>query len=429
MSSLPWLSCTAVAGAFRSLMGIELSRLDGQGMQAEPGQPLPFPTDRLDELKAIEVAGPIPMLPGDPGRVYVPRPCDAVLVEKNARQIVSAVRPLASEAEFHSGYLSAIEDGTLTSDMRPAVSPVDTLPLKLNALPDWWPLNEVGDWLIGGGCHERAEEYFDARRYLHAPIRDHRTHAKIDAVRGAAEDSMLFRTTGLILDSWNVYRVKKKAQSQRMELLLRVRIPKSLLSGLAELTDQSPLDRLFPCHLPLGGENRLIEWDRIEIPHSRLAMPANILQTLQDFDRDGNGNDEGIRMTLVSPAWFSAGWHPGWLKRTRDGLVGSPPNAHGVNLKLVSATCGRWEPLSGWSFEHGRPKALRRLAPAGSTYFFTVHSGNAAELARAWFESVSDAPSEKPGDAPAEHDGLGLALWGTWHSDGITTSAGACDAA
>jgi CRISPR-associated protein Cmr3 len=53
-----------------------------------------------------------------------------------------------------------------------------------------------------------------------------------------------------------------------------------------------------------------------------------------------------------------------------------------------------------------RPKAARRLAPAGSVYFFEARGATSA-LARLWLEPVSDLPQDR-------NDGFGLALWGVW---------------
>src|SRR5262249_39169019 len=75
---------------------------------------------------------------------------------------------------------------------------------------------------------------------------------------------------------------------------------------------------------------------------------------------------------------------------------------------------GRWKAVSGWSMlphpETGKPgpKAIRRMVPADSVYFFTAR-GSAASLAQRWLQSVSDGEQER-------RDGFGLAVWGAWHS-------------
>lgn len=88
-------------------------------------------------------------------------------------------------------------------------------------------------------------------------------------------------------------------------------------------------------------------------------------------------------------------------------LVGEVPGS-GLSVRLVSAVVGRWKPLSGWSYEKGRngPKALRRMVPAGSVYFFEVLKGGEG-IADLWLHSVCDCVQDG-------RDGFGLALWGFW---------------
>jgi CRISPR-associated protein Cmr3 len=92
-----------------------------------------------------------------------------------------------------------------------------------------------------------------------------------------------------------------------------------------------------------------------------------------------------------------------------------------LRLKLVSACTDRWKPISGWSLEKVSrgPKAIRRLVPAGSVYFFEVLSGDAGDLAKnLWLRSVSDEDQDR-------RDGFGLAVWGLWDfADEETTKSG-----
>ena len=124
--------------------------------------------------------------------------------------------------------------------------------------------------------------------------------------------------------------------------------------------------------------------------------------------------EEKMRMVLATPAIFSDGWKPGWLRvGQKSGAPDCWPN--GLKLKLVSACIDRWKPISGWSLEDGRhgskpgPKPIRRLVPAGSVYFFEIEGdGDATTLAKnLWLKSVCD-------DEQDRRDGFGLALWGIW---------------
>ena len=116
-------------------------------------------------------------------------------------------------------------------------------------------------------------------------------------------------------------------------------------------------------------------------------------------------------MVLTTPAIFSDGWKPRWLNGwPKDDAPGYWPK--GLKLKLVSACTDRWKPISGWSLENGcrGPKAIRRLVPAGSVYFFEVlgDAVDAGTLAKElWMRSVCDDDQDR-------RDGFGLAVWGLW---------------
>jgi CRISPR-associated protein Cmr3 len=103
-------------------------------------------------------------------------------------------------------------------------------------------------------------------------------------------------------------------------------------------------------------------------------------------------------MVLATPAIFKQCWKPD--------LQNGPLKDCGLNL--IGASLGRWKAVSGWSLAPPRgPKAIRRMVPAGSVYFFEVKQGDAEKLAVRWLESVSDDEQERC-------DGFGLAIWGTW---------------
>jgi CRISPR-associated protein Cmr3 len=121
--------------------------------------------------------------------------------------------------------------------------------------------------------------------------------------------------------------------------------------------------------------------------------------------RDALAKTTQVRLILATPAIFADAWKPGWLN---EQLEGTPPGCS-VKLKLVGVNNGRWKAVSGWSLAPPRgPKAIRRMVPAGSVYFFRVEKpGDAASLADLWLQPISD-------NDQARRDGFGLALWGTW---------------
>ena len=165
----------------------------------------------------------------------------------------------------------------------------------------------------------------------------------------------------------------------------------------------------------LGGERRLSTWNA-GVEQKGWTIPSKLLETLSKEPKP-----KRIRLVLATPAIFTQGWLPGWLKRSGEYLEGRPPGApENLRLRLVSACVDRWRPISGWSLEadsRGRrgPKAIRRLVPAGSVYFFKVEDGDAGKLAeKLWLEPVSDESQDRLDQD--RRDGFGLALWGVWNA-------------
>jgi CRISPR-associated protein Cmr3 len=166
---------------------------------------------------------------------------------------------------------------------------------------------------------------------------------------------------------------------------------------------------------PMGGENRLVHMRSEE---EMEASPWKCPEPLKNVFLQNDPTK--IRMVLATPAIFADGWRPGWLD---ESTLQGRPFAEFRMLKLVGVAIPRWQPVSGWALaahpgeSPGRrvipqdkpgPKALRRMAPRGSVYFFEKVDGTCAEIAHnGWLRSVSDHP-------PDRRDGFGLAVWGVW---------------
>jgi CRISPR-associated protein Cmr3 len=121
------------------------------------------------------------------------------------------------------------------------------------------------------------------------------------------------------------------------------------------------------------------------------------------------GKGSLVRLTLATPAIFANGWYPGWLEKITDtnGTLhyrGKLPGSDLV-LELVAAALERWQPYSGWSMEHGKMRAVRRMVPAGAVYWFRIVEETGEALAGMWMRPICD-------DEQDCRDGLGLALPG-----------------
>jgi len=365
MKSLDWPYPSVLTGTLRTMLG---NKKGGN-----------FDQDTVDALKRISISGPLPMWNG---RLYLPEPKDIVVKEEGEGRRSYAIRP----RKMSKGEGCDLPDSGLLPAMLPDSVEEEFKPAKIAPL---WSMEKMVEWLT---CVDRCA--FDAppdpkeitgegTGFLNLPEKDPRTHVMIKPGSGTAEEGMLFETIGL---DFSV-----KGQKEKLQIAAKVESNDDFWDMISQIDSFNTI----------GGERRLAHWKAYE-NQDGWNCPDKIVKELSGKTR--------IRMVLATPAIFSGGWLPGWLHGRGDSIEGHPPDApEGLNLRLVSACIDRWKPISGWNLEKGKvgPKAIRRLTPAGSVYFFEV-SGNAEMLAKnLWLKPVSD-------DEQDRHDGFGLALWGIW---------------
>ncbi|MFZ2471001.1 MAG: type III-B CRISPR module-associated protein Cmr3 [Methanothrix sp.] len=389
MRSLDWPYPSVLAGSLRTMLG----KMNGG-----------FSDEVVKELLEINTAGPLPM---KGKQLYLPIPKDILAKETDEKLIAIPLRP----AKLGAGEGCDLPKGGLLPTMLPEAIDEDFKPKKL---PAFWSMSKMIAWLTNpcgsnfalckyskinkediketGYEDGRKEECWkDDPDFLEAPEKDERVHTGINAKTGVAavEEGLLFMSVGLDLSS------TEKGSSIRMAARIEV-------DGIFEET----INKLDKIH-PFGGERRLARWARSGQVNG---------WTCDDGLKSLLSKSQKIRMVLSTPAIFSKGWLPGWLKDVNGYLEGTPPGASDdLKLRLISACVDRWKPISGWSAEAKSrgPKAIRRLVPAGSVYFFEVHHGSASELATSlWLRSVCD---DVHGDKDRNRkDGFGLAVWGIW---------------
>lgn len=137
--------------------------------------------------------------------------------------------------------------------------------------------------------------------------------------------------------------------------------------------------------LQLGGEGRAAWYEKIEprpLPSSPTPLPQR------------------FKVVLLTPAWFSEGWHPSDWSQFFTGSV-----------CLVAAVIPRYQSLGGAYVDdqHRRgafQKPMRRFVPAGSVFYFE-HEGNVAYKG----EPFTETPSNE-GDLG--RIGFGCVVIGRW---------------
>ncbi|MBJ6363925.1 type III-B CRISPR module-associated protein Cmr3 [Paenibacillus sp. GCM10012307] len=372
---------SVVAGTLRTLIGKQVS-----GPMTTSSI---FKTNKMDAIKKSVVRGPLYLL-GD--RIFFPFPQDLDVYESEEGAIQVSFRRPRQLTHSGQGFLGTDKEGRYSELLWPvAEASIRKLWTGKPAFvsSEWmnqWLLDELTpvDW------ERELEKWKEASRngnstsdshFLASFKREVRVHTAIDAKTYAAHDKKLFSTEMLILPDG-------------MSLLVEL---DDQVMALKEL--HQPISTLHS----LGGKRRLAHFSQ-DVQNDYWRYP--------DALQNGKLHSKTlyIRMVLVTPAYFSRGWLPKWLDENLETDDTFSPH---VKLRLCWACIPRSEPVSGWSYKEERPKAVRRMVPAGSVYFFKVESGNPEALVRElWLKSVSDINRRKV--AVDKEDGFGLAVWGTW---------------
>ncbi len=243
-------------------------------------------------------------------------------------------------------------------------------------LPAFWRWDEFETWLTAPA--DRPAVDLTALGVAALPI-ETRAHLAVQPGERVGMDGMFFQTSGLRFLQAGGSRLNPR------RFALSVGCQGARVGGR-----DLALERQIA---PLGGERRLARWSPASQEWPR--MPAAV--------REGILSTGRARLILLTPALFEKGALPGW-----NG--GAWPLAAQVTANIRAACVPRPAIVSGWDLAKGRPKATRRLAPAGSVYFLELQ-GSKDDLRQwceeTWLHCVSDGAQDR-------RDGFGLAALGIW---------------
>lgn len=334
------------------------------------------PKQDLDSLRRAAIRGPV--LAGMGGGLYVPRPRDVVALETPEKvRVLRRLMPLAppTGALFDESLDAA---GINVVGLRGAASG------KAGPIPSWWPWATFERWLSDPNTMDGTEVATGLAGAFFGLSAEGRSHVKLTET-WTAEDAMFFQVRG-----WRL----------RIEAKNGLGLSSDLALALAfDLDAESTSGRtLRPGVGPCGGKRRLAYWQ---------SAPSLRLPDLCRGVRDALAADVPsvrVRVVLLTPAVFAAGWRPGADPVHKQLLA---PRA-GVKPTLVAACVPRAETISGWDFAKGGPKATRRLVSSGSVYWIDLEG--AAQDRVTWAEevmmkNVSDTEQDR-------RDGFGLAAVG-----------------
>jgi CRISPR-associated protein Cmr3 len=331
-----------------------------------------FGPDVIQEIKRIRVRGPLlaelETTGEDVAEWLVPAPADALLLDLEPADPGRAMLKRLVPLELPSGAKTDLS--TIVLEEVALVGLPQRDPRKpCKAAPGFWRWTFFEKWLE---MPVDQEVTFAAMGH-DGPVPEVRMHVGIRPETQTADEERgaLFQTRGL--------EFARLAEPGKLKSARRL--------GLIVEADTTGLK---PGIAPLGGERRLVYWRS-----SRQAFP-----TLSPDLKQKILDQRHCRLILLTPACFLDGWKPRWLLDRREG----------VKPTLRAAAVKRPAVVSGWSFEHGKPKPTRRLAPAGTVYFLRLE-GKEAAIARwleaVWMQAVSDGEQDR-------RDGFGLAVLGAW---------------
>lgn len=250
--------------------------------------------------------------------------------------------------------------------------------------PRWWTEGDFINWLVGEPVAKVSREDHEV---LSLPDRD-QFHVRIDPASDTAFEGFLYSTR--VCESL----VRQRERRAWMEWAIGVDC------------DMPSAGTLAGSKVVLGGKGKLATVTS--------AAPA-LFGRPERLDQAFATHPSGLRLVIVTPALFDAGWCPEGFNPTETGYAGKLPGMSD-DLRLVAALVPRPQHLSGWDMARGRPKDTDRLVPTGSVYFFVKRNGRPFEPADAeglWLAQLGDRTRE----------GFGCVVPGTWHPAANATRA------
>jgi CRISPR-associated protein Cmr3 len=387
---LPWPSPQTMAGAVRTVVG--RARGHSEQFGEDP--------DEWDAVRrAIRVQGPIMVasnLDRADWRPLWPAPRDALRLPHPR-----AGKPRAPAAEIHwlepqpcprSGCrvrglwsvsdASALEIPATEALWRPR-PPSEAKPLAPRPL---WSDDALVTWLL-------APRTRDEDGWLEPPLRRD-IHLKVDPDTLAAADEHLF--VNPTCEALLALRSPLAQRSELIELGVALRV-----EGLEPSLDKE--EELLAAAWRIGGEARFATAQQLD--DRVLAASERLLQAWKD--------SRFLRLMLVTPARFDAGWRPDWLEPTeRNGEIRFEGEMPGLGRLVVlrGACVDRPSWSSGWDLVKRRPKPSEACVAPGAVYYFESLAAPVTkqDARRLWLASI-----QQPEDA-ARHNGFGLVLPGIW---------------
>ena len=362
--SLPFPFPSTIAGAVRERHGEKRGGFGTNGVTPDVVRKLPVQGPFLVQFAVDGTT--------DADQLLLPAPHDSLLLQKpDAKTGYRCwLRPLTVGGDVRSD----LDDSSDALWYVGPSKPEKTKPFAKAPTFWWWPVYRA--WLED----PRDGAIDDAGLGIRGLTKDSRVHVRVDPESSTAVEGFLFQTSGVEFSR----RTRGTTQS----------LPEWALADTVSLglfvTTTAEMDEGLGS---LGGERRTVFWK---------SAAAIDLPGCSEHIKESIRRDQSCRMILGTPGVFEGGWKPllEWLAISH------------LQINVKGAVVSRYDVVSGWDYAVKKPKATRRLVPAGAVYYLSL-AGSSAEaidrfIQKVWLQPVSDAAQDRL-------DGFGIALLGTWN--------------
>ncbi|KAF0250253.1 MAG: hypothetical protein FD167_348 [bacterium] len=364
-STLPFPFPSTIAGGVRTRAGS-----NSQGV---------FQKDKTEEVKNISVKGPFLVelnKDQDIHKWLFPTPLDALVLNLDPISTEKVKIKKLTPIELPSAALTDLTIKFANLSLIGMPSPDPNKPH--NEAPRFWYWEQFSNWLMDA---KDNDEVLLAELGHNGPLFESRTHVRIIPQTQTAQEGVLFQTRGL--------------EFTRLIEPNNCNNPTSLLNlAMALETNTSLIDGITT----LGGEQRMVFWQKSQQINPFAQCPENIRKQILEKG--------ACRIVLLTPGYFKDICNPICLQNIT-------PNVTNPTLKAVAVS--KPQVISGWDFEHNRPKPTRRLATAGTVFFLKFEPKPDVQTIEKWIDSIWMNPISD--DAQSCLDGFGLAVLGTWSGE------------
>ncbi len=396
---------SVIAGVVRTRAGLDSNGIFQFNLHSYEEAQRKSIEQKLEQLKKLAIRGPLLVQLPKKGRDItpsdwmVPAPKDAVVLPLEAENLsadqkedgqrqIKQLLPLALPSGAYHNLKQKAQHLLLVGLQRADAGKPDS------HTPHYWTWKSMLSWLHDPKQFQERSHELQALGHS-GPVREVRTHVRMDTYAHVGQPGMLFSTSGMEFITSDTRTGVRLSTAQDLGLVV-------IVDDEREDTENAMTFQLSPGPGCIGGERRIINWRQsaCKEPDCPDALIERIIE------------NQACRLILLTPAHFGEGYIPSWITGQRDNVQLRP--------QLKAIAIDRPQTISGWDLAKRRPKETRRLAPAGTVLFLSFKESLKQVtdpkqaitewIRNTWMHCISDGSQDRI-------DGFGLAVLGAWSDD------------